>query len=168
MADLATAAGLPRPEIEERGDCVTVRFRRGDYSADRQFEGVLTEQQNAILALLRRSDRTLALREVRSLLGQQVNERRVREDLASLKVKGLGACAPERDLVGVFGFADRDIRAGVLPGSGGDWLFSGGTRRPGVGFGKHSRHGRRFRDGRGCAGGLSPGLRGVRACAHAA
>ena len=80
----------------------------------------------------------------------------------------LGACVPERDLVGVFGFADRDVRAGVLPGSGGDWAFSGRTRRPGVGFGEHWGRGRRFRDGRGCAGGLSPGLRGARACAHAA
>ena len=56
---------------------------------------------------------------------------------------GLGACVPERDLVGVFGFADCDVRAGVLPGSGGDWAFSGRTRRPSVGFGKHSRRGRR-------------------------
>ena len=39
--------------------------------------------------LLRRSDRNLALREVCSMLGQQVNERRVREDLATLKAKGL-------------------------------------------------------------------------------
>ena len=31
MAELALSAGLPRPEIEERGDCVTVRFRRSDY-----------------------------------------------------------------------------------------------------------------------------------------
>lgn len=31
MAELAVSAGLPRPEIEERGDCVTVRFRRSGY-----------------------------------------------------------------------------------------------------------------------------------------
>ena len=30
MAELATSAGLPRPEIEESGDCVTVRFRQAD------------------------------------------------------------------------------------------------------------------------------------------
>lgn len=28
-AELATSAGLPRPEIHERGDCVTVCFRHG-------------------------------------------------------------------------------------------------------------------------------------------
>ena len=89
MADLATASGLPRPEIEQRGDCVTVRFRRAEHLTDREFEGDLTEQQSAILTLLRRSGRSLALREVRSLLGQQANERRVREDLATLKAKGL-------------------------------------------------------------------------------
>ncbi len=89
MADLAAASGLPRPEIEQRGDCVTVRFRRADYLTDREVEDDLTEQQNAILTLLRRSGRSLALREVRSLLGQQANERRVREDLATLKAKGL-------------------------------------------------------------------------------
>lgn len=89
MADLTTAAGLPRPEIEQRGDCVTVRFRRADYLTDRESEGDLTEQQYAILTLLRRSGRGLALREVRSLLNQQANERRVREDLATLKAKGL-------------------------------------------------------------------------------
>ena len=30
MAELAASAGLPCPEIEESGDCVTVRFRRPD------------------------------------------------------------------------------------------------------------------------------------------
>ena len=89
MADLATASGLPRPEIEQRGDCVTVRFRCADYLTDREFEGDLTEQQDVILTLLRRSGRSLALREVLSLLGQQANGRRVREDLATLKAKGL-------------------------------------------------------------------------------
>ncbi len=89
MADLTTAAGLSRPEIEECSDCVTVRFRRADYSADRHLEGVLTQQQNAILALLHRSDRPLALREVCSLLGLQANERRVRKDLSTLKARGL-------------------------------------------------------------------------------
>ena len=89
MADLAKAAGLPHPDIEQRGDCVTVRFRRADYLEDRELVGDLTEQQGAILTLLRRSGRGLALREIRSLLNQQANERRVREDLATLKVKGL-------------------------------------------------------------------------------
>ena len=89
MADLATSAGLPRPEIEERGDCVTVRFRRADYVPPRHDDGELTEQQRTVLTLLYRSDRALALRDIRAALGPQANERRLREDLANLKAKGL-------------------------------------------------------------------------------
>ena len=89
MADLATSAGLPRPEIEERGDCVTVRFRRADYVPPQPDDGELTEQQMTILTLLHRSDGTLALRDIRAVLGPQANERRLREDLAILKARGL-------------------------------------------------------------------------------
>ena len=31
MAELTTSAGLPRPEIEDAGGCVTVRFRHGQF-----------------------------------------------------------------------------------------------------------------------------------------
>ena len=89
MADLTTAAGLPRPEIEEFGNCVTVRFLRADHVTVQQPKGSLTEQQNAILALLHSSDRTLALREIHSLVDSQMNIRRLRENLAILKAKGL-------------------------------------------------------------------------------
>ena len=89
MAELATSAGLPHPEIEEIGDCVTVRFRRTREAPVRESEADLTDQQSTILRLLRGSDRALALREIRSLAGQQTNERRLREDLAILKSKRL-------------------------------------------------------------------------------
>ena len=89
MADLATSAGLPRPEIEDRGDCVTVRFRRANYVPPRHDDGELTEQQRTVLALLHRSDGALALRDIRVALGSQANERRLREDLTTLKAKGL-------------------------------------------------------------------------------
>ncbi|MDE0416422.1 MAG: putative DNA binding domain-containing protein [bacterium] len=89
MADLATSAGLPRPEIEERGDCVTVRFRRADYIPPRRDHGEFTEQQRVVLTLLRRSDGGLALRDIRAALGAQANERRLRGDLATLKTRGL-------------------------------------------------------------------------------
>lgn len=48
--------GLPRPEIEERGDCVTVRFRRADYVPPRPNRNDLIERQEAILAFLDRTD----------------------------------------------------------------------------------------------------------------
>ncbi len=89
MRDLMMGAGLPKPEIEERNDCVTVRFRRFNGQAERGLGGSLTEQQIAILTLLHSSDRSLALGEIRTLLGQTENGRRVREDLATLKTKGL-------------------------------------------------------------------------------
>ena len=89
MADLATTAGLPRPEIEERGGSVTVRFRRADYVPPRHDDGELTEQQMTILTLLHRSGVPLALRDIRAALAPHVNERQLREDLAILKAKGL-------------------------------------------------------------------------------
>ena len=89
MAELAASAGLPHPEIEEIGDCVMVRFRRPRETTVRESEADLTDQQSTILRLLRGSDRALALREIRSLAGQQTNERRLREDLAILKSKRL-------------------------------------------------------------------------------
>ena len=89
MADLTISMGLPRPEIEQRGDCVTVRFRRGDSAFTRQVEPGLTEQQKAVLILLRRSDAGLALREIRTLLDGQVSKRQLRTCLSVLKAKGL-------------------------------------------------------------------------------
>ena len=89
MAELATSAGLPRPEIEDRGDCVTVCFRHGQFVPSQRDGSDLTDQQRAVLDLLDKSDRALALREIRSELGPQTNERRLREDLATLKARGL-------------------------------------------------------------------------------
>ena len=89
MADLSTSMGLPRPEIEQRGDCVTVRFLRRDSASIRQAGGGLTESQQAVVALLRRSDAGLALREIRSLLDEPLSDSQLRRLLAVLKAKGL-------------------------------------------------------------------------------
>ena len=88
MAEPATPAGLPHPEIEENGDCVTVRFRRADYVPLRRNEGEPTERQETVLTLLRQSRGALALRDIRTALGTQENERRLREDLTILKARG--------------------------------------------------------------------------------
>ncbi len=106
MAEATASAGLPRPEIEDAGGCVTVRFRRPP-PAVKPLIGVRTtgqtsdapsgqrrmspseERLEAILVLLEREGRPLALREIRAGLAERVNERRLREDLAGLKARGL-------------------------------------------------------------------------------
>ncbi|MDE0129994.1 MAG: putative DNA binding domain-containing protein [Gammaproteobacteria bacterium] len=89
MADLAASMGLPRPEIEQRGDCVTVRFRRKEEAAVRQAGRGLTRPQQAVLTLLRRSDAGLALREILPLLDEKLSNPQLRRCLAALKAKGL-------------------------------------------------------------------------------
>ena len=89
MAELTTAAGLPRPEIEDAGGCVTVRFRHGHYVPSEKDERGLTKQQQAILALLDRAPDGLALREIRARLEPQASERQVRWALAVLRRQGL-------------------------------------------------------------------------------
>ena len=109
MAEAIASAGLPRPEIEDAGGCVTVRFRhrtaaawraggdgtdRASDASARQF-GMkdLNDRMRAILAVLERAGQPLALREIRAGLAQQVEARRLRQDLADLKANGLIAPA---------------------------------------------------------------------------
>lgn len=89
MAELATSAGLPHPEIEECRDCVTVRFQRDGHQSLPHTERDLTEQQGMVLALLRDSNGVLALREILPMLAQETTARQLREDLAILKSKRL-------------------------------------------------------------------------------
>ena len=89
MADLATSAGLPRPEIEERGDCVTVRFRRADYVVPQPYTNDLLERQQAILTMLDRTEDGMPLREIHARLLSQASERQVRRALAGLRKQGL-------------------------------------------------------------------------------
>lgn len=89
MAEEVAAAGLPPLEIEERGECVTVRFRHGQPVPSRREEVYLTEQQQAVLDLLEASDQALALREIRSRLTSPTNDRRLRQDLSILSAQGL-------------------------------------------------------------------------------
>lgn len=89
MTELVNEAGLPPLEIEDAGSWVAVRFRHGQF-VPQQFTGSKAiERQEAILALLDRADDGLALREIRSQLGPHTNERRLREDLAILRDRGL-------------------------------------------------------------------------------
>ena len=89
MAELAASAGLPRLEIEERGDCVKVCFRHGQVVPSRRTGHDLIERQEAILALLDRTDDGLALREIRAQLALHASERQVKRALAALRNRGL-------------------------------------------------------------------------------
>ena len=85
MAELTRMAGLPKPEIEDAGGYVTVRFRPDRYVPPQRVGRDLTERQQAILVLLDQADRGLALREIIAQLEPQVTQRQVREDLAILR-----------------------------------------------------------------------------------
>ena len=89
IAELATSAGLPHPEIEEYHDCVTVRFWNSENGTLKCDDYFLTEQQKAIIKILKQSGDAMALRHIRTTLGSQIDERRIGKDLVFLKRKGL-------------------------------------------------------------------------------
>ncbi len=89
MAELVNEAGLPPLEIEDAGSWVAVRFRHGQFVPQQLTGSRAIKRQEAILSLLDRADDGLALREIRAQLGPHTNERRLREDLAILKGRGL-------------------------------------------------------------------------------
>jgi ATP-dependent DNA helicase RecG len=89
MAELTRLAGLPSPEIEDVGGCVTVRFRPSRYLPPQRVGRNVTERQQAILALLDTAGAGLALREIHARLERRVTARQVREDLAILRTLGL-------------------------------------------------------------------------------
>ncbi|MGI8424104.1 MAG: RNA-binding domain-containing protein [Chloroflexota bacterium] len=85
MAELAVSAGLPRPEIEDAGGCVTVRFRPTRYVPPQRVARNLTERQRQVLALLDANRGGMALREIRAGLAERSAEWEVKDDLALLK-----------------------------------------------------------------------------------
>lgn len=92
MAETATAAGLPRPEIEEQGESVIVRFRHVE--PDRQKvrengENGTDRARASILGLLQRARNGLTRREVLAGMGGSVSERQVRRILEELRDEGL-------------------------------------------------------------------------------
>lgn len=89
MVELMQQAGLPRPEIEDAGGCVTVRLRPSRYVPPQRVAHDLSERQRRVLALLEANPAGMALREIRSSLGADVAEWEIKEDLAMLKRLGL-------------------------------------------------------------------------------
>ena len=85
MAELTAAAGLPRPEIEDNGHSVTIRFLPSRYVPPHRVGHNLTERQRTILALLNESGGGLALREILTYLEEDIDRRQVQRDLAMMK-----------------------------------------------------------------------------------
>lgn len=89
IAELTTRAGLPRPEIEDAGGCVTVRFRPGRYVPPQRVARDLTARQQKLLELLACAPRGLPLRRIKTELPDEVPEWELKADLAILKQLGL-------------------------------------------------------------------------------
>ena len=90
MAKLAIQAGLPRPEILDENDSVTVRFW-SDRSVMLQSEA--DKRKQAILSLLRQAnDDGLSKREIQDRLVPPASERQVRRALEELQKERLATC----------------------------------------------------------------------------
>ena len=90
MAQLASDAGLPIPEIEDSGGEVTVRFRHGQPLPPSATSGSSPSERRAlILAMLDDSEDGLTRREIHARLGSQVTERQLRRALEELRDGGL-------------------------------------------------------------------------------
>jgi ATP-dependent DNA helicase RecG len=89
MVELTREAGLPSPEIEDAGGCVTVRFRPSRYLPPQRVARDLTERQRRILSLLDVGREGMALREIRAGLGDGLPEWEIKDDLALLRRLGL-------------------------------------------------------------------------------
>ena len=89
MAESAASAGLPRPEIEDIGGCLTVRFRPIRYIPPRRVAQNLSERQQRVMAYLAEAFDGAAVRDIALALGLGESPWTIREDLAALKVLGL-------------------------------------------------------------------------------
>ena len=89
MAELASSAGLPIPEIEDVNDCVTVRFRHGQFVPQRRSAADPNRWQKDILTLLAHAADGLSRREIRDRLGSAISDRQVRRMLEELRDTGL-------------------------------------------------------------------------------
>ena len=89
MAELAIAAGLPRPEIAEIPGAVVVRFQSTRYVPPQRVGHDLTERQRSVLGMVAARPDGLALREISAALQDPPAEWELKNDLALLKQLGL-------------------------------------------------------------------------------
>ena len=87
MAEEASAAGLPRPEIEDSGICVTVRFRSRQAIAEQRRRPELNDFQQQVLAALPPGKDGRAFRDLRDRFPDS-SERQLRRALDILRDRG--------------------------------------------------------------------------------
>ncbi len=88
MAETAVAAGLPRPEIEEQGDSVIVRFQHGQVGPEGVAEGAVPARTE-VLVLLDGAVGGMTRREILSGMRGSVSEAQLRRMLEELRDEGL-------------------------------------------------------------------------------
>jgi ATP-dependent DNA helicase RecG len=88
MAELTQQAGLPRPEIEEGGGCVTIRFRPREYSPPLRISHDLTDRQRQLLQILNDGVKW-RFQDIYNRLANRPAERTVQVDLRFLRDLGL-------------------------------------------------------------------------------
>ena len=89
MVKLTSASDLPRPEIEDDGACVTVRFRHGQRILKQLKRSEPVELRREVLALLDNTDGGLARREIIVSMSAIVSDRQVRRVLEELRDRDL-------------------------------------------------------------------------------
>lgn len=89
MVRLASESGLPRPEIEDDGMCVTVRFRHGRRVLKQIKQSEPVKLRREVLALLDRTGKGMARREIIAQMDAAISNRQVRRILEELRDGGL-------------------------------------------------------------------------------
>ena len=90
MAELASSAGLPVPEIEDDGGAVTVRFRHGRFVPQTGGKEPSPAQRRQLtLMLLDSAGDGLARRDIYARLAPHASARQVTRDLEALRKRGL-------------------------------------------------------------------------------
>lgn len=89
MLELASKSGLPPPEIDDDGGCVTVRFRYSQHVLKRRTLEDSTKLKQDIVRIIHASKNGLTRREIHSRLDAHVSERQVRRALEHLKHMGV-------------------------------------------------------------------------------
>jgi ATP-dependent DNA helicase RecG len=85
MAELTAQAGLPRPDIEEVGGAVVVRFRPSWYVPPQRVARDLTGRQRLILEQLARAPKGLPLRQILAGRAERPAEWELKADLNLLR-----------------------------------------------------------------------------------